>query len=105
MPTLVEKALAATSESKQIEFKGEFEGSAAEWCEILKDIFAMANSGGGVFVFGLDNKGKPTQADVGAFLRTDPADITNKIHKYTADDFASFEIFDVQKDGWCWGAY
>jgi hypothetical protein len=60
MPSIVDSALAATKESKQIEFKGDFDGSQGAWCEILKDLFAMANFGGGVSLFGLDSNGAPT---------------------------------------------
>lgn len=42
------KALTAKRESKHIEFKEGFNPSEArDWCEIIKDIVAMANSGGG----------------------------------------------------------
>lgn len=97
MEDLVAKALEAQRETKRIEFKGYFEGTTQDWCEILKDIFAFANSGGGVMLFGLNNDGTPTGADVGKLLRTDPATITDKIHQYTGDNFADFELFPVEK--------
>ena len=46
---LIEKAKAAKRESKYIEFKVSFDiDSTQDWCEIIKDIVAIANSGGGI---------------------------------------------------------
>ena len=43
--TLIEEAKAATQESKNIEFKESFEvDSTGEWCELIKDVAAIANS-------------------------------------------------------------
>ena len=45
MTTTLEKALSATQESKYIEFKGEWQTTSDhDWCEIIKDIVALANS-------------------------------------------------------------
>ena len=61
MTDLISKALAATSESKHIEFKQSFDpNSQANWCEIVKDIVAIAISGGGVMIFGLTSSGEPS---------------------------------------------
>jgi len=55
----IKNVLAAKRESKRIDFKERFDTQAAgEWCEIIKDIVAMANSGGGAILFGTDNIGK-----------------------------------------------
>jgi hypothetical protein len=99
MLDLLDRALKADRESKRIEFKGGFDpGSPAEWCEVIKDVVAIANSGGGILVFGLDNRGKPTGACVDGILHTDPADITNKISKYTGTTDLDFEIRELNKD-------
>lgn len=100
MEQLIEKALTATRESKYIEFKSEFDSTATQnWCEVIKDIIAITNSGGGVIVFGLNDYGEPTDYDATALLRTDPADITNKISKYTGQQFSEFHIQEEQKEG------
>ena len=53
MPDLVQRALTAKRESKYIEFKENFDpDSPADWCEVIKDIVAIANSGGGVMSSG-----------------------------------------------------
>ena len=96
----VAKALGARRESKAVEFKSEFDpASRGAWCEILKDIVAVANSGGGVIVFGAEGAGRPSGADVRGVLGLDPAEVTDKIHAYTGVHFADVEIIDATKDG------
>ncbi|HEV2341247.1 MAG TPA: ATP-binding protein [Candidatus Acidoferrales bacterium] len=100
MPDLTRKALKAKRESKYIEFKQAFDPSApGNWCEVIKDIVAIANSGGGIIVFGLDNQGAPTQASLAPLAQTDPADITNRISKYTGPVELGFEIHELKKGG------
>lgn len=95
MENLVSKALSATRESKYIEFKEFFDvASSGDWCELIKDIVALANTGGGVILIGVDNHGQPTCFDVQHILKFDPADITNKIYKYTGWQFSEFEILE-----------
>ena len=100
MNDIVQKGLAADRESKHIEFKSEFDpNSKQDWCEIIKDIIALTNSGGGVIFFGLDDAGQPTDYDTGALAAIDSADITNKIARYTGDEFSRFEIQTHEKGG------
>jgi hypothetical protein len=48
MTISLENTLASTAETDRVDFKREFNpGVEGEWCEILKDILAMGNSGGG----------------------------------------------------------
>jgi hypothetical protein len=97
----VAKALNARRESKAVEFKSEFDPALrGAWCEILKDIVAIANSGGGVIVIGLQGAGFPNGADVQGVLGLDPAEVTDKIHAYTGVHFADIEIIDATKDGY-----
>lgn len=94
-----EKALSAGRESKHIEFKGQFEdASPGSKCEIIKDIVALANSGGGSIVIGLDDRGNPTKCDCKPFLEMDPADLSNSILKYVGEAFDDFEIFSKTKN-------
>lgn len=91
MSEIIYKALRATRESKYIEFKRAFDTtSPGEWCEIIKDIVALANSGGGILVFGLDSNGKPTGEPLDSIAREDPANILDKVSKYI--EAPSFEI-------------
>jgi hypothetical protein len=95
---LITRGLVAKRESKYVEFKHSFDtGSTADWCEIIKDIVAMCNSGGGVILFGLDNKGNLTGFDPTPILNFDPAVLTDKVSKYTGVQFSEFEIVEGTK--------
>ncbi len=98
---LLKVALEAASETAQIEFKRKFDpNQAGEYLEIIKDIVAMANSGGGIILFGVDDNGVPVpDFDVDAVLGIDPADITDKLYKYTGYKFGGFEIREANKNG------
>jgi hypothetical protein len=100
MPDLADRALNAKRESKYVEFKERFDpSSAAEWCEVIKDIVAIANSGGGIIVFGLDNSGNPTGDPLDALSHLDPADIANKISRYAGSTQVELEVLQLEKVG------
>jgi hypothetical protein len=100
MLDLVQRALAAKRESKYIEFKETFDpASPADWCEIVKDIVAIANSGGGIIIFGLDSSGVPTGASPATLSNIDPADVGNKVSKYTGPVQLEFESRELEKEG------
>lgn len=47
MSQLLDKGLKAKRESKFVDFKRSFNpAEGGEWCELIKDIVAMANTGG-----------------------------------------------------------
>lgn len=99
MPSLLDKALAAKRESKHIEFKEEFDpASGHDWCESIKDIVAIANSGGGILVFGLTSRGLPVGRPIG-IAAIDPADVGNRIRTYVGSVELSFEIVELDKGG------
>jgi len=80
-------------ESKYLEFKEKFDvNQSQDWCELIKDVIAMANSGGGDIVIGVKNGGGFSGADLGAFLAVDPSQITDKLAKYTGHEFSDLEI-------------
>jgi len=94
----VDRAQAAKRESKTLDFKESFDpGTNAEWPELLKDFVAMANSGGGLIVFGVCNNGEPSQADIASILTLDAAKITDKIAKYTGLQFSDFDIHEAKR--------
>jgi hypothetical protein len=94
------RALLAQRASRRIAFKQEFSGEApGAWCDLIRDIVAIANSGGGVIVVGLDKVGNPTGWDPAAFLAVDPADVVSSIEKYVGEQFDEFEISAAQKAG------
>jgi hypothetical protein len=100
MDEIVKKALSAKRESKCIEFKAAFDpNSAQDWCEIIKDIIAITNSGSGVLIFGLNSNGSPSNFELAPLSKLDPATITDKIYRYTGYNFSEFEIFECDKNG------
>lgn len=94
MPENLPENLAnADEESDTVDFKRGFDAKqTSDWCELIKDIVAMANSGGGRILVGVNDDGTASQEDVSGLLALDPADITNKIHKYTAHQFSDFRV-------------
>lgn len=97
---LIEKAARARRESKYLDFKSEWDlASAGAWCEVVKDIVAFANSGGGVIVFGAQNDGSSSGIELTPLRDLDVAVITNKISSYTNYQFSELELLEVERDG------
>jgi hypothetical protein len=63
-----------TGESASADFKSSFDPqSKQDWCELIKDIIAMSNSGGGLIIVGVDDDGNPlANMDVAPLLAVDP---------------------------------
>ncbi len=98
---LIEKAGNAKKETRTIEFKQSIDvKSPSDWCEIIKDIAAFANSGGGIILFGITNDGKKAKFNSIDILNYDPADITNKIFKHTGVQFDAFELIEVKRSSY-----
>ena len=96
MASILDRALSARRESRRVEFKSSFEATSEQaWCEVIRDLVAMANSGGGVILFGLDSKGQPS----GAVPALDPEQIGDKLREYADSHFSNFEIAEVTSDG------
>lgn len=95
---LRQKAESHKRESKYVDFKSHMDvSSSGDWCELVKDVVAMANYGGGVIVFGVQNNGRSADFDPGELLAYDPAKITDKIDKYTGRQFADFSVEAVKR--------
>ena len=89
----------AEKESKLVDFKSSFDmDSDGERCEIIKDIVAMANSGGGTIFIGIDDNGLPSGFDVSKVLNYDPAKLTDQIAKYTGENFNDFETVAIDRN-------
>ncbi len=96
----LDKAKNAKRESKYIEFKERFDiYQSGDWCEIIKDIVAMSNSGGGYILIGVKKDGTPSGWDNTPVLSLDPAQITDKIARYTGEQFGDFDIKEITKFG------
>jgi hypothetical protein len=97
---LIDEALSAARETRAVEFKEEFDpADRRSLCETLKDVLAMANSGGGVILVGVDGQGRPTGGDVRRLLDTDPADLANKLAAFTGRDFDGLAVRSHTKGG------
>lgn len=94
---LLERAKIATSETRILDFKGECETSTEGWCGILKDIIAMANTGGGILVFGCESDGSPSGKDCSHILKIDVAAFTDKVYSYTGFHFSEMEVATVTR--------
>ncbi len=98
MKITIEEALSSVSESQSIDFKQQYDPSNKGMMEVIKDIVAIANSGGGAVIFGLKDNGEPSNVEVDNFLSLDPSDLTNKIAKYTKKQFGDFTIERAKKN-------
>jgi Putative DNA-binding domain/EC042_2821-lke REase len=96
-----DKALHAKRESKTVDFKRSFDTeSGGEWCELIKDLVAMANSGGGAIIIGLENDGSPSRdPSITKVLALDPAHLTDKVAKYTGKQFDGFSVGEGEREG------
>jgi hypothetical protein len=87
------------SESAGLDFKAGFESAPHDWCEFVKDVVSMANSGGGLIVFGVNDDGTPALTDLSGLRSVDPAMIVDRIKKYTDQHFAAFSLESATRRG------
>src|SRR4051812_22581120 len=88
-------SLGPIRESEKLDFKVKFEIECAQdCCEIVKDIVAMANSGGGLILLGVDDTGAVT-TPTASFPQFDPAKLSDKIFKYTSET-VNFELSETE---------
>lgn len=96
----IAKALASERESKHVEFKEIFDHTdAQDLCEVIKDIVAMANAGGGHILFGVKNDGSASSWDCALLRDLDSAQLTDKIASYVGEQFSEFEIYEADRKG------
>jgi hypothetical protein len=90
---ILAKIANAESETADLDFKSAFDPTSnGDWCELVKDIVAFANSGGGCIAFGVNNDGSPANGDLAPIRKVDPATVVDKIRKYTDQHFANFSF-------------
>lgn len=95
---ILEEARRTKKETKRIDFKREFDPSSkTNWCELIKDIIAIANSDGGVIIFGVNDDGTHARFDKNKILEIDPATLQDKIQKYTKEDFLDITITEIKR--------
>jgi hypothetical protein len=87
------EALRLKSEFSEIDFKKGFDKSSTQdWCEIVKDLVAILNSGGGAIIFGVEDNGNIVGGRLKDIFEIDPAVITDKVNKYTGVQIGGFQI-------------
>lgn len=96
----LDEALQLTTETQEVDFKSTFDDSSPSgWCELVKDVVAMANSGGGVVLIGLDDNGSPSPTAPTQVLALDPAQIDDKLFKYTGQHLSNLQVRCTEKVG------
>lgn len=97
---ILEQALTAVKETDRWDFKSQVDlNNAGEFIELIKDIVAITNSGGGVILIGVNDDGVAASGNISDLLKIDPANVTNKIFSYTGTHFHHFEFRKVSKSG------
>lgn len=71
----------ATVECVHFELKREFFPNPRAWAELAKDIVALANSGGGVILFGVDDNGSRRGLPTSLLSVLDPARVTDQLRR------------------------
>jgi hypothetical protein len=98
--SMADRAKVAVQENRYVDFKRQIDVVDPQCkCEIVKDVVAMANSGGGIIVAGVEDDGRPSTVALGGHFNLDPADLTTAINNYTNCQFSNFEIVDVVRAG------
>ena len=84
---LLKRAAEAKRSSKRVELKESFDaGAPGDWLELVTDVAAMANSGGGVVVV---RSGIPLEEEL----------LHEQLVRYTEPDFEAFELYDLVRGG------
>lgn len=90
----LEKASTAQRESKYVEFRDRFDpADETAWLELVKDVVALANAGGGVVVFGVRADG----ASSGNSNVPDRAALVAHVGHHTGEEFHGFELVEVTR--------
>ncbi|MFB6271926.1 MAG: RNA-binding domain-containing protein [Salinibacter sp.] len=96
----VQRALNGQGETNTTEYKETFDpDDTGSWCEIVKEIVAIANTGGGMILFGIDDDGQLSSQDTSPVLNVDPAEIVDQINKYTGRQFSGIQVDTVEEKG------
>jgi hypothetical protein len=87
-------------ETAHVDFKCGFDPTSnQDWCELVKDMVAMGNSGGGLIVIGLSDDGSASGWDGRSLANLDPADVSDKIAKYTGWMNADVRLVEREFEG------
>lgn len=96
----IDDVLRADSELDDLDFKQAFDpDSAGDWLELLKDVVAIANSGGGFIVIGCLNNGHAVGVSDSLLKALDSATTDAKVFTYTGAHLKSVTATAHEKDG------
>ncbi len=96
MAVSIEQALSQRTETDAIDFKREIDTSHdGNMCELVKDIVAIGNYGGGAILVGVDRDGATVGIDESIMRRLDPAPIGDIVQERLFDDGL---VFVARKD-------
>jgi hypothetical protein len=70
-------------ERAELELKAAFNKSKPAWLDLLKHVVAMANSGGGAIIFGVDKNGNKAGLADSLLNDLDAANVSNKLGSYS----------------------
>lgn len=88
----------APAEAGDVDFKSQFDINLdGYWLEVIKDIVAMANSGGGAILFGVNDDGTPASFDCQPLLGFDSSRITAKVRSKTGVDLPSLIVMPAER--------
>lgn len=89
---LLERARTAQRASKYVALRGSFDrADDGAWLELVTDLVALANSGGGVVVV--------EGADAAAVQQLGPARIADRLARYSGEQFDAIDVHTLQRNG------
>src|SRR4051812_320511 len=84
MTMRIEDSIVSAVETDELDFKENFDRqSQRDWCELLKDIVAIGNHGGGAIVIGVSDDGVTVGASEDTLTKLDSAEIGDQIKRHT----------------------
>ncbi len=93
------KALGARRQSKHVAFRASFDPTSdRQWCELVRDLVAMANTDGGALVLGLDDAGAAVGVDPAIFRALDRSSVTERVRHLTGYDLPELTVRRAEKD-------
>jgi hypothetical protein len=96
----VVRALEAQRQSKHVVFRAAIDPTSdAQWCELVRDLVALANTDGGVLVLGVDRHGMPVGLDPAAFHALSRASVTERVRSHTGYDLPELSVRRLEKGG------
>ncbi len=87
------------NEKAIIDFKRMFEDSPKSWFELLRDIVAANNFGGGLFIFGVDNYGNINGCDIKTGKLFDPSIMQDKLKRFAHSAKIPIECTETEIEG------